>query len=177
MGFTEELERGLAGEAAIATWLRGREWYVLPAYENIISHGKGPRLYAPKRELIAPDFLVFRGDKCFWIEAKRKTAFAWHRVASIAEPGWVTGIDLRHYVDYCRVDDETPYPVWLLFLHEGGQAKDSPPDSPAGLFGQTLGFLRRNEHHRHENWGESGMVYWGIEKLLHLAELCEVLPT
>lgn len=171
MTFARSLGFGRAGETAISRWFRCKGWSVLPVYEKIIDEGKGPQLFVPNGELIAPDLLIFRSDDAFWIEAKHKTAFSWHRLSG----RWVTGIDLRHYEDYCKVDDATPWPVWLLFLHRGGQAKDSPPDSPAGLFGNTLSFLRENENHRHDNWGRSGMVYWAIGSLRKLADIQEVL--
>ncbi len=150
MSFEAALKQGKIGESAIATYFRNKGYAVLPAYEIEIETGKGPRLYAPDKELISPDMLVFRSDKCFWIEAKHKTAFSWHRLTQ----RWVTGIDLKHYEHYCVVDESSPWPVWLLFLHRGGQAKDSPPDSPAGLFGNTLAYLKDNENHRHQNWGK-----------------------
>jgi len=170
MSFETSLKYGQAGESAIALWLRSRGNTVLPVYEKIIDEGKGPQLYTPDKEVIAPDLFVFGDGKAFWIEAKHKTAFTWHRITE----RWCTGIDLRHYGEYCIVDDETPWPVWLLFLHEGGQAKDSPPDSPQGLFGNTLEYLRQHENHRHANWGRSGMVYWALETLTKLATLEEV---
>lgn len=49
------------------------------------------------------------------------------------------------------------------------QAKDSPP-SPSGLYGGDLSKLIACEHHRHSNWGKSGMVYWEIGSLTKLAE-------
>ncbi len=102
-----------------------------------------------------------------WVEAKHKTAFSWHRLTE----RWVTGIDLRHYEHYLRVAMKTPWPVWLLFLHEGGQAKDSPAESPAGLFGNELLFLSAHENHRSDKWGRSGMVYWAEASLKKLAGL------
>lgn len=160
----------MAGETAIAEWLKGRGYSVLPVYEKVFDTGKGPQLYTPRTALIAPDLLVYRGNKVLWIEAKHKTAFSWHRKTG----QWVTGIDLRHYADYCKVAAEAPWPVWLLFLHDGGQAKDSPANSPAGLFGNELAYLREHENHRHENWGNSGMVYWAIEHLRLLASPTEL---
>jgi len=170
MSFRESYTYGVAGESAIAQWLRRRGFCVLPVYEKIVSEGKGPQLYLPEGSLIVPDLFTFKADKVLWIEAKHKTAFSWHRITE----RWVTGIDLRHYADYQEVDKVTPWPVWLLFLHEGGQAKDSPADSPAGLFGNELAKLTKCENHRHENWGKSGMVYWAIASLVKLAELKEV---
>lgn len=170
MTFGHMLGYGQAGESAIAMWLRRKGWAVLPVYEKIIDNGKGPHLFLPEGSLIAPDLFVFNGEKVLWIEAKHKTAFSWHRISS----RWVTGIDLNHYEDYKRVDLMTPWPVWLMFLHEGGQAKDSPPDSPSGLFGNKLEYLKEHENHQHQNHGRYGMVYWALETLYKLAELREV---
>ena len=172
MSFRDSYNYGFAGESAIARWFRGQGYAVLPVYEKIIDNGKGPRLYMPEGTLIAPDLFAFKQEKAFWIEAKHKTAFSWHR----ATQRWVTGIDLHHYEQYCSVDDWAPWPVWLLFLHDGGQAKDSPPDSPAGLFGNKLAKLRICENHRHDNWGATGMVYWCADSLMKLAALEELVP-
>lgn len=162
MSFEKTLNFGKAAETAISQWFRKKGWAVLPVYEKIIDEGKGPQVFLPEGQLIAPDLLVFKSDAAIWIEAKHKTAFSWHRLTN----RWVTGIDLRHYADYCRIDDCTPWPVWLLFLHEGGAAKDSLyGSSPSGLFGNKLSFLRNNENHRSTNWGKSGMVYWAITSL------------
>jgi hypothetical protein len=172
--FASALRYGRAGESLIAEWFKRRGYCVLPAYEKIISEGKGPQLYmANGKALIAPDLLVFSARNVLWIEAKHKTAFTWHRITG----RWVTGIDLKHYEDYCKVADGTPWPVWLLFLHEGGMAKDSPADSPAGLFGESLAHLRQHENHRHGNWGRGGMAYWSDGTLRRLATLDEMRLT
>lgn len=166
MGFESQLRFGQAGESVIATWLRSRGRAVMPVYEKIMDTGKGPQVFMPAGSLVAPDLLTWGGAAPCWIEAKHKTAFSWHRISR----QWVTGIDLRHYEDYCRVEDQSPWPVWMLFLHQGGQAKDSPADSPAGLFGNPLRVLRTKENHRSANHGTSGMVYWAIGSLRKLAD-------
>lgn len=163
--FADNLAYGAAGESAIARWLRSRGHGVLPVYEKIVDTGKGPQIYMPRAELIAPDLLVFKSDGALWVEAKHKNAFSWHRITNC----WVTGIDERHYEHYLRVDRETPWRVWLLFLHEGGQAKDSEP-SPSGLFGNTLRRLSQTVNHRSDKWA-AGMVYWAIDSLKKLADM------
>jgi len=165
--FNDQLEIGQTAEGEIAQWFKSKEFTVLPIYEKVIDTGKGPQLFLPDTALIAPDMLIFKGEKTFWIEAKYKTAFSWHRITQ----KWVTGIDIKHYNDYLKVDNSTAWPVWIVFLHDGGQAKDSPLDSPRGLFGNSLSYLRINENHRHNNWGKSGMVYWAINKLKLLNRL------
>lgn len=169
--FREYLELGQEGEKAIAMFLRKRGYSILPVYEKISDDHKGPRLFLPDDTKIAPDLFVFRMNddselEAYWIEAKRKDAFSWHRNSG----RWVTGVDLRHYRDYCSIDEETPWRVWLFFLHLGGQAKDSPAESPTGLYGGDLQWLKTHENHR-GNWGNSGMVYWNIDSLHKLATL------
>ena len=167
--FKENLIAGKVGESRIASWLRQRGQSVLPVYELIKNQGKGPVLLLPDRPLIAPDMFVFSRD-AWWIEAKHKAAFTWHRLSG----KWTTGIDLRHYRDYCEVDQLTPWQVWLLFLHEEGCAKDSPAGCPSGLFGNKLGYLKKHENHRSEKWGKSGMVYWAVDHLKKMASLAEI---
>lgn len=168
--FAEQLRVGLIGESRIAQWLIGRGWSVLPIYQQELHTGKGPVLYSASHALIAPDMLVYRGHDVKWIEAKTKAGFTWHRRSQT----WVTGIDLRHYHDYLRVAASSPWEIWLLFLHlNTSGAKDTPPPlrgkSPVGLFGNDLFRLSRCEHHRHENWGKMGMVYWAYSTLRVLA--------
>lgn len=165
--FEAALKYGVAGETAIARWLRARGNAVMPVYEKIVDTGKGPQIYLMDIELIAPDFLTFKGGQALWIEAKHKTAFAWNRQRSL----WVTGIDKRHYEHYLRVAEESGWPVWLLFLHEGGQAKDSPATSPSGLYGGNLAYLSQNINHTSDKWGRHGMVYWAERTLKKLADL------
>ena len=165
--FQQKYEFGEAGESLIARWMRKKygRW-VMPVYEKVINTGKGPQLYLPNdKRLIAPDLFVFDMAKALWVEAKRKSRFSYHRLSE----RWVTGIDLVHYADYKKVDALSPWPVWLLFLHE-----KSDDGCPHGLFGGSLEYLKDNENHRHTNWGNGGMVYWHHAKLRQLATIEEV---
>lgn len=169
MTFEQKLKVGKIGESQIAKWFQGRGYNILPVYEKEINEGKGPTLFlAEGGNLICPDMLAFKRDKIFWIEAKHKNAFSWHRITQ----RWVTGIDLRHYLDYLEVA-ECGWPVWLLFLHRDGVAKDTPQGltSPTGLFGEEILKLKNIENHRSENWGKVGMVYWSHSRLKKLASL------
>jgi len=173
--FERQLAFGKAGESLIANWLKRKGHSVLPVYEKEISEGKGPQIFTVQSNLIAPDLLAFgcKSDKVWWIEAKHKSAFSWHRISS----RWVTGIDLRHYEDYLRVQELSPWPIWLLFLQREGRAKDTPPDKagPTGLYGGNLARLKECINHHSPNWGRSGMVYWAEETLIKIADLEEVL--
>lgn len=171
MSFDDQLKIGKIGESKIAKWFQGRGYNILPVYEKQINEGKGPILFTSTyKNLICPDMLIFKDKKIFWIEAKHKTAFSWHRITE----RWVTGIDNRHYNDYLQVATNlSGWPVYLLFLHEIGIAKDTPAGkiSPTGLFGEDINYLKKNINHKSDNWGTSGMVYWWVEKLKKYCDL------
>jgi hypothetical protein len=173
--FAASLAIGQIGESHIARWLRHEKGCaVLPVYEKEIDTGKGPRLFAPHREIVAPDMLVLKHTKIFWVEAKHKGVFSWHRLTG----RWTTGIDLNHYHHYLSVAEGWPYPVYLLFLHQRESAEDRRPGEPwpcpTGLFGGEIRWLATRENHRHENWGRHGMVYWAHDTLMKYASIEEV---
>ena len=166
--FDSSLEEGKIGESMIARWLIKQGRCVLPVYEKQSGEYKGPTLYSLGGALIAPDMLVF-GNEVYFAEAKNKSAFCWYRKTG----RWTTGIDLRHYGDYQKVQAETGKTVFIFFLHKpGNAAKDTPENMinkvPCGLYGATISYLMDNEDHRYETpmpGQRHGMVYWAEEKL------------
>ena len=175
MSFEQSLEVGKIGESRIAAWLNQRGLHVLPVYEKEVREGKGPTLFSAEgKQHICPDLLAFRDGKAYWIEAKHKNAFSWHR----ATERFVTGIDVKHYQEYMQVQRIHPeWAIWLFFLHRKGTAKDTPEGlvGPSGLFGGTLNYLQAHENHRHGNWGNGGMVYWSANTLQQIAPLDDVM--
>jgi hypothetical protein len=174
MSFEQQLAFGKTAESKIALWLLKRGNLVLPVYELSENAGKGPQLFTPDSELIAPDMLCFAEKGILWIEAKHKTGFSWYRNGK-PQPYFCTGIDLRHYEHYIKVEKQSRLPVWLLFYHSGGPAKDSPNNTPSGLFGNSLTYLKTHESHKSDKWGKHGMVYWSIYNLRKLATLEEMV--
>lgn len=178
MSFQDNLKIGKMGESHISMWFRKRGYTVLPVYEKIIDEGKGPQLFTPSCELVAPDMLVFKSENTLWIEAKYKTRFSWYGI----KHRFVTGIDQRHYHDYCRLAEFSKFPVWLLFLHSCSETWsddvnkwNAPAKCPVGLFGQDIKYLMKHESHKNEKHGRTGMVYWAHETLKLIAPLEEVI--
>jgi len=164
--FETQLKAGKVGESQIAQWLKSRGYNILPIYEIEKGQYAGPAVYtADNNKIIAPDMLVFKDEKVIWVEAKHKNAFTWHRMSE----QFVTGIDLNHYFDYQKIAKIVVWPVWILFLHREGIAKNSH-QGPTGLFGNDLKYLIKHENHRHKNWGKHGMVYWAVEHLKKIAD-------
>jgi len=164
--FKLTLSQGKTGETEIANWLMNRGNHILPIYEIAENQFKGPSLYASDgSDVIAPDMLVFSNGVIRFIEAKHKNAFSWYRTKGI----WTTGIDKKHFYEYLKIRELLDIPVWILFLHKGGTAKDSPP-SPAGLYGNDIDILRNCIDHESDKHGLYGMVYWNKDSLKYLAD-------
>ncbi len=164
--FHEALAQGKVGESEIARWLIKNGKNILPIYEISDYQFKGPALYCANGDsIIAPDMAVFSEKGLVFIEAKHKNAFSWYRNKGI----WTTGIDKHHYNQYILFRNRLGFPVWILFLHRGGVAKDSPP-SPAGLFGNNLSILSKCIDHESDRYGKHGMVYWNKESLIKLSD-------
>lgn len=169
--FSEYLAQGRVAEGAIANWARSIGHTIVPAYEIEIAQGKGPQVFTPDTELIAPDMLCVRGNEIRWFEAKSKSHFTWYRI----KQQWETGIDLRHYEHYIKVREHFGWPVWVLFYHPDPTPWQSdldngcPRQCPTGLFGNSIKQLQKCESHRSDRWGRSGMVYWAHHDLKRLA--------
>lgn len=180
---------GRVGESQVARWLTHVEgWSILPAYDIEIPSGKGPQLFTPDENLIVPDILAMKYKKRLllrWHEVKSKSRFTWRYTGK--PPDWQTGIDLRHYLDYIKVQARTKIDVYILFLHKGSiplesDLKHGSPDTcPIGLFGQTLSYLMAHEHHRdsyNDGRRDCPMVYWNHSdlELLATVEQVQTLP-
>jgi hypothetical protein len=164
---------GKIAETYIALWLRRICGYsILPIYEKEIHDGKGPRFFTPNSELIAPDMLVMRGRGIKWIEAKHKTVFTWYRKAQ----QWQTGIDERHFNQYCEIAKRFSYPVWLLFLHASSEAKEYNGwrPSPTGLYAGELRSIASLAKIRLDTSQNKRLAYWNRSDLQELATLQEV---
>jgi hypothetical protein len=160
--FEDTLARGDSGEDKVRKWLLSWGYCILPRFQP--DNGRGPRIYTPERDLIAPDIACFHPvENCIrWVEVKTKDVFSHHRKTN----NWVTGIDLKPYEQYKELLTISPWPIWILFLHELDriETRDEPWPCPTGLFGQSLDILMSCENHTDDRWAR-GMVYWKIDNL------------
>lgn len=176
--FADHLAWGQVAESHIARWLRFTRGYsVLPVYQMDMPTGKGPQIFSASTSFVAPDFLAWKGADARWIEAKCKSVFSWYRLGRC----WVTGIDIRHYENYCAIDAQGPWPVYLLFLHLSNvpaahdRKHGCPPACPTGLFTGKLSALKTRESHRSDRHGRSGMVYWDERHLVRITSASAVV--
>lgn len=172
--FRAKLAQGRVSEGVIATWLRSVcGYHILPVYELERETNKGPVAFLDNgTPLVAPDMLAFRRDSTKWIEAKHKSVFTWYR----KDGCWTTGIDRRHWRHYCELSMNSPWPIWLLFLHQQDRTdtRSEPWPCPTGLFGERLSHLFLHVNHESDKWGSHGMVYWRHGTLRLLAHLDSV---
>lgn len=174
--FQKQLAFGRIAESRIAQWLIQRcKYSILPVYDQEYATGKGPRYFSKDEEIVAPDLLAIREDTVRWIEAKHKTVFTWYR----KKQRWETGIDANHFDHYVKIAKRTPFPIYLMFLHESEvpathDRKHCPSKCPTGLYtGEIQDLIPQARFDR--RWGQHGMVYWGVDDLRKLAELDEIL--
>lgn len=177
--FAQQLAIGRVGESAVAQYLKHKGYHVMPVYEIEIETGKGPQLFSAVGGYVAPDMFAFKSDGSYtcWIEAKRKTRFSWYGKGKC----FVTGIDLRHWSEYCKVQELSPWDVWIMFLHmqadtwpEDIKKWGAPEQCPTGLFGKKLRDLKACQSHTSDKHGRSGMVYWSVKSLSQIAALEEI---
>ncbi len=177
--FEQQYAMGQMGESLFARLIRSRGGFVLPAYDIEVETGKGPRLFGPDGSLVTPDMLVLSPKyRPVFAEAKTKTAFSeYHNPNRDGKRKiWQTGCDEYHFKQYVQVQKQTGIDVWLGFIQLGGQAKDSPPDSPSGVFVQSLTKLEQRIDHRHLNPPPrfKPMLYWNIYDLIKTATIEEL---
>jgi len=154
--FIEYLKKGEIAEGVIAKWFisRGHQAFQVKSDYNM---SKGPRIEIDGEKYISPDMLVqLSSGKTIYVKAKYKNAFSEYRKKGV----FTTGIDRVPYEHYIKVSNGTGIPVWVMFLHQGGIAKDAKLGySPNGLFGNNINELSANENHRYRGNGID-MVYW-----------------
>jgi hypothetical protein len=190
---------GRDGEGLVLRYMmsKGRILVEVGALGDKGMNGHAPSIYVPYKggyRLTAPDLLtinprvvpsLWTKDNIWmlpflWTEVKHKNTATYYRKWNNWTGRWQTGIDRRLYNHYCQVDKDTCIPVWLLFLQRNDGPSNAPTGvspCPTGLFGCpiTQPFSDTWKDDSYEKKGYRDMVYWGIEDLLQLATLEEVL--
>lgn len=180
--FDESLKYGQVGEDVVSKYLQRKGCLVFDTCNGAMTKNKGPRLSGSNHDIVSPDLMIFVNGNTGWAEVKRKNGFTqyntYNRDRKIKQ--WQTGIDLRLFKQYIKAAEETDLQLGLLFLHEGGWAKQSPTESPAGLFGQTIKNLAKRKDHEyedrdHNHFNSGGMVFWNIYDLIKIDTYEEVV--
>lgn len=123
-------------EKAFASFLViERGYHVLPACDYRGQMGHAPHLAGAAANITLPDLLVARGGKCRWIEVKQKSHADFHRNSN----RFVTGLPIRQWDEYLRVQEVTGIEVTLVFIH----AEENV------VVGDTLAKLTNHISHRY----------------------------
>jgi hypothetical protein len=162
-GFDFQRARSKVVEVAVAKWLMGRGWKILPAYDfSGAGDDKAPKLMADGESLVLPDLLGCRAGKSIWFEVKLKTSATLYRKTGT----WETGISLRHFRHYQKVRDESGLPVWLVFAHQGeNEVSAAPLEALESCLRVYSGNLM----------GRGGMAFFPYAALRRLATLADVV--
>jgi hypothetical protein len=163
--FRRKLALGNRFEVMVAAWLKSRRFYLLPVYDySGLGANKAPKLEAqtPYGSLVLPDLLVARDGGVKFVEVKYKDRADWTRITQRFE----TGINLRLWLHYRKVQVVSGIPVWLMFVHQqedeirGGWIDDLAALKPRKYEGQKM--------------GRSGMVFFPWDGLKRQATLSEI---
>lgn len=144
-------------EVAIGDFLRARNWWAIPSYDfSDKGDDKAPKMLAPRGrfDLVLPDLQCFRDGKQRWFEIKRKTRSDHYRIGGYA----VTGMSLRLFEHYRRIEKETKSDVVIVFVHE----------TEGEVRGDTLSNLEKlAKSHRYDGdaMGRAGMIFWRYEQI------------
>ncbi len=164
--FQRNLLFGQKWESAVSEWLQENQNFVFNAYEYTpIEDGvrKAPKLHiSPSSEsLIAPDLQVAKDGFTHWVEVKSKSNCAY----PFSKRGnWhyrTTGIDIKHWDSYWKVQEVGGIEVVIFFVHE-----DTREIRAASLD-------RLNNSCRQYIHNPSNKVYWCYDDLALIAEIDE----
>lgn len=120
---TEEYQRGLKSQTALANLLKNAGWYVVPSYDYTAGETKAPKLQGgDEGGYVLPDLDVSievvdryktQPRRC-WVEVKYKSNPSWYKKKSRFE----FGISRRQLNDYRNVRRLTGCEV-MIVVHEG----------------------------------------------------------
>jgi len=174
MTFDDLVAYSLVMEDAVCAWLRRKGWLVLPT-RDLGGPDSGAYVQLPEGgRLILPDILAFTDTTSVWVEVKRKQGPSWATAPlDGGKPGWVTGLNSRHLLDYGRVAHRTGIPVMVLWLHDKGCCdRDSSTEPGAGrVYGwQVTPMDGENEGARMAEWQgvyvRGSMTYFRLSALV-----------
>ena len=125
-----------------------------------LGEGSGRASERAADSLVVPDLLVARGG-LKWVEVKYKARADFTHKTQRME----TGISLRLWQHYIRVEAETRIHVWLMFVHE----------RESEIVGNSVSQLRQVERvYPGRKMGRGGMVFFPCSGMKRIASLEQV---
>jgi hypothetical protein len=148
--FELRLAQGAQWEQAVSDWLRkpGHGISVLELFKYR-HNGQPPVFISIGDRIITPDMQVIGGGSSIYLEVKSKRRFAKNPYTMKS----MTGIDLHHWKDYIRVQQESGIKVLIVFVHE--ETKEVRAD-----FVDVLDRHPEKDEVPKCRTGRGGMVFW-----------------
>lgn len=114
--FKSMIERGEEFEMEIDNIYRKAGYVTFPGHQHT-SRGYTPSLFKNNRNFIAPDIIIFKGNRHFWVECKHKTRwidFTGKLETGINQDAWEgykdlfreTGMNIIFFFDHRDCDQE-----------------------------------------------------------------------
>ena len=152
--FKDALKYGQEGEHEIAEALINKGVNLMPLYQFETEHA--PFILAGIEKLVSPDLLCFSLKAVFMAEVKTKNR--WIEFKGVRE----TGLDLRLFNQYKKVQVACNIPVWLFFNHK--------TQEPKGIYYCLLGKHTRlwNGLKKTGEYVQKPMVFYDYKKLFKL---------
>lgn len=167
--FETKLAAARVWEERFAAWMRARGYWVLATYDfSGKGDSKAPKLLAPVgcSSLVLPDLQCFRAGSARWVECKYKERADEYRRGGYA----VTGINLRHFRHYQKVQAATGVPASIAFMH---RAEGEVRGATLAQLGEAGGL------YSHTYYGpgmcNGGMIFWHYLRLPIVARLDEIM--
>lgn len=151
MSFQASLARGKAEERKLAAYLKALNYRVLPTTE--FSGSGAPTLDGEADSIIMPDLQAFKDGAGEWFECKWKS----RATESTRYDRLETGISIRHYLQYCRIERETAIPVAIVFVHEKER------EVRCGTLNQLQAAFSHDD--RSDKMERGGMRFWAWESI------------
>ena len=165
--FREQPAFGREIEKAVGAWLMSKGLRILPVYDySGLREDKAPKFTAadPSESLVLPDLLGALDSSCRWYEVKYKHHAEFTRKTQRHE----TGISLRLWKQYQRVESVSGIPVWLLFAH---RKEDE-------VRGEAIARLKGRERiYGGRKMGSAGMVFFAWDDLKRFEKLSAIVPS
>lgn len=110
---TEEFQKGYEGEQTVVNYLERNGWETIPTFEF---DGDGaPMLTSDTEDTIIPDILTSRDGVTRWVEVKTKPPY---EPPEHVDDVLQQGVEVRHWANYCTVQDVTGIDVWVFFFEQ-----------------------------------------------------------
>jgi len=149
--FVSNLDSGQDWEKYLFSWLRTKGCYTITTHQYGLLD-EAPYIHCPDgTKLPQPDGMISYKSELSFIEVKHKTEYLVRDY-----PILKTGLDLISFRNMQRIKDITGIPVWLYFIHTGGEEENR------FILAQEIDELPAPERSFTDSTSDSQLAVWPI---------------